>query len=89
MISATLSLVVIGYLVTVLPMRKNHHNLLAIYNEIFVYVGCLLMIVFTEYTPDPETRYELGYVFIYWIASVLLAVNFTVLFYDIASSIVR
>jgi len=88
-ISASLSLVVIGYLITVHPMRNKRHNMLAIYNEIFVYVGCLLMVVFTEYTVDPEMRYELGYTFLYWIAFALLTVNFTMLFYDVFSSVFR
>jgi hypothetical protein len=84
-VSALLSIAVLAYLFRVYPMKKRYHNVLAIYNEVFVYTGCLMMIAFTDYMRDPEVRYELGYVFIYWIAAALLTVNFTVLVYDIAS----
>jgi hypothetical protein len=54
-----------------------------------VYVGCLLMVAFTDFVGNPEDRHEFGYLFLYWIGAMLVSINFLVLFYDILSSIFK
>jgi hypothetical protein len=80
---------VIYYLFKTFPMLYLHHNWLAIYNEAVVYIGCIMMVAFTDYVTDPEVRYYLGQPYLLWLACVLVLVNFTVLFYDLSHSLIR
>lgn len=49
LVSALLSMSILAYLFQRFPMRENYHNWLALYNEAVVYMGTLLMVVFTDY----------------------------------------
>lgn len=80
---ASLSLIVTSYLIQTQPMTKQHHNFLAVYNELTVYCGCIFMIAFTDFILSPEARHEHGYHFLYWLGSALVCVNFSFLLFDL------
>ena len=44
------------------------------------------MVAFTDYVVDPEVRYEQGYNFLYYLGLCLVAVNFSVLLFDLLLS---
>lgn len=88
MITAYFSMAVAVYLMHTVPMDKQHHNWLAVYNELVVYFSCTSLVVFTNYVTNPEVRYDLGYYYLYWICGGLIVVNFVFLTYDLISILV-
>ena len=46
------------------PMKTKVLNLIENMNEGAVYLSCLFMLLFTDWLPDIELRYSLGYVFL-------------------------
>lgn len=52
-------------------MEAISYDFLAIFNEAVLLISCYLMMLYTDYVPDPAMRYVFGNVFLY-----LLYVNF-------------
>ena len=76
------SLFFLSYLMLYEPMEAYHYDLTAIVNEyvlLFSFYYCLL---FTDYVPEPETRYMFGQNFLI-LLYVDLALNLLALVYEI------
>ena len=57
--------VVVQYLVVKRPMIDTLNNFVQIFNEVFILCCCIFVFNFTFMLPDPITRYELGWFFLY------------------------
>jgi len=61
------SFVLVFFYATVWPMDNTVHNVQQLGNEI-VFLWCLqFMLVFTDYTTDPEKRHKIGFVYLMFI----------------------
>ena len=56
-----------------MPMESKRYNFVAIFNECMLLICFYLLMLFTEYVPEPEMRFDFGYDFLY-----LLYFNFGV-----------
>ena len=53
---------------TIMPMYDRTNNAIQIVNECVVLLCLWLVLLFTEYVPSPEQRYDFAFVFLYVIA---------------------
>jgi hypothetical protein len=65
------NLAVIKYLLDSMPMEFTYLNWLEIINEINMLFFTYVLFLFTQFVPDLEIRYQLGYVFIYLVSFVM------------------
>ena len=63
-----LSTLLLIYFITQKPMVDFWSNAVQIYNELVVLTCVWSMFVFSNYVPSAETRYELAFYFLYFIA---------------------
>jgi len=67
------SLGLITFYVVVWPMTDTINNIMQLSNEVF-FLGCFhFALVFTDYTPDPEQRHNIGFVYLGYAALVITA----------------
>ncbi len=59
------------YLVKWMPMEADRFDFLAIFNECVQLICCYMLLLYTEYVPNPEDRYYFGEYLLY-----LLYMNF-------------
>lgn len=86
LIADALSTTLLGYYFTVKPMRDRLNNCIQIFNEMVVLICVWLMFHFTLFVNDAETRYELAWYFLYFVA-VDIAVNILIFLYIIVKKI--
>lgn len=55
-----MSLVMLMYVLKWQPMEADSYDFLAIFNEAVLCVSLYMMLLYTEYVPDPELRYYYG-----------------------------
>ena len=55
-----LSMFLLSYYFSVLPMVDSINNFIQIFNEILVMLVIVTLFLFTDYVEDPETRYRFG-----------------------------
>ena len=63
-----LSLMLLAYYLSILPMNDKINNFIQIFNEFVVLTAIQLLFLFTDYVQDPEMRYDLGYYYLYMVA---------------------
>ena len=81
---ATLSsLLLLCYVLQWQPMEAPHYDFLCTFNEVVCCMCCYLILLFTDFVPEPELRYSYGGYFLI-LLYVNLAVNLLVLGYEIA-----
>ena len=61
------------------PYEMTTQNRMEMFDEIMIMLNCYFLFMFTEYMPDRELRYTLGWVNIGFLATLLL-VNMLVIF---------
>ena len=54
------------------------NNSAQMFNEMSILFFCIMMHCFTDYIPDPEARYDVGWTFIY-ILYFVIAVNVSII----------
>lgn len=86
LIADGLSTLLLVFFVRVGPMTDRVNNGIQVINEAFVLASVWLMFHYTEYVGEPETRYDLGYYFMYFIA-VDIALNVLLLLFNILKKI--
>jgi len=59
------SLGLLCYVVHWQPMEADQYDFLAIFNEAVLLICAYMLLVYTEYVPSPEMRYEFGNYFLY------------------------
>ena len=69
-------------------MYDTINNVIQIVNEIVVLVSVWMMFHFTEFVAAPETRYDLGYYFMYFV-SIDVILNVVLLIYTILKKFVQ
>ena len=82
---------VLGQLAYILywqPMEKPLFNALATFNEVVLALMGYQMYLFTDYVPDPETRFSLGKVLL-WLVYFDIVVNFIFLSIEIVMRSIR
>ena len=63
-----LSTLLLVFYITIKPMYDKINNAIQIINECVVLLCVWLVLLFTEYVPSPEQRYDFAFVFLYVIA---------------------
>ena len=63
-----------------LPLKNKYFNFLEIINESAIYMSIFFMMIFTDWVPDVELRYSLGYFYIPFIGSIIFINIVTILF---------
>ena len=76
-------LLLLIYLLLWQPMESNFFDFLCIFNEFILCFCCYMMILYTDYVPKPEMRYEFGKMFLV-ILYIDLALNIFLLAIEIA-----
>ena len=85
-LTALISHFVLIWHVMVWPMESKRHNILYLINE-YLYMGCCFFtLAFSEYNPDPETRLKCGWIYLLFIALIVIA-NFVVMIIDMVLGI--
>ena len=82
------SLGLLIYVFTWKPMDAAHFNFLAVFNEAVLLICAYMLMVYTEYVPSPEMRYEFGKYFLYMLYF-NFALNILLLIYEIGRIICR
>ena len=72
------AVVYIGYMKPFIDRKKNNIEL---FNEGLVYQMTIMLTVFTDHCPDPEMRYNIGWLCILCVVSNVL-INFGLIFKD-------
>ena len=62
-------------------MKSKLLNFIENLNEVAIYLSCYFMFIFTEWIPDIETRYSLGYIYLPMFLSIV-AINLGCVFYE-------
>ena len=83
-----LSTLLLAFFICVAPMYDMANNGIQIINEMVVLVSVWLMFHFTEYVESPETRYNLAFYFLYFVA-VDVVLNVILLIFSILNKIYR
>ena len=83
LLADVLSTLMLVFFLTVWPMEDNLNNAIHIFNEIMVLVCIWMMFLFTDYVPEPSTKYDLAWYLIYLIVF-NITVNLGVFFYTTA-----
>ena len=83
-----LSTLLLAFYLSVWPMVGVINNGIQILNEIVVLVAIWLMFHFTMFVEDAQTRYDLGWRFLYFIGADV-ALNVLFLFYFVGSKIYK
>ena len=81
-----LSTLLLAFYFSVNPMWDPINNAIQIFNEIIVLMSTWLMFWFTLYVPDPATRYDFGWNFLYMIG-INFILNVMILIYSILKKI--
>ena len=82
------SLFSIGYFLNNKPMNSNFFNFMENLNEFAIYVVCYFTFLFTDWIPDIELMYTLGYVFMPIIVLIVI-VNILCVIWDMAKSMTK
>ena len=80
------STLLLAFYTRVRPMVNSLNNAIQIINEFVVLVSVWLMFHFTEFVTQPETRYDLAFYFLYFVA-VDIALNVSILIFTIMRKI--
>jgi hypothetical protein len=75
------SLFSIGFFLNNKPMSSKIFNFMENLNEAAIYMMCYFTFLFTDWIPDIELRYTLGFVFMPCIVLIVL-INIVCVFYD-------
>ena len=75
-----MSLALLSYVLYWQPMEADQYDFLAVFNEAALLVCCYLLLLYTDYVPLPEMRYEFGNIFLYLLyfnlaLNILLLIN--------------
>lgn len=81
------SLFQLGFNVYEQPMSSRMMNAMENLNEIAIYITSLFMFIFTDWIPEIETRYFLGYVYLPIVLGIV-AINLGCIVYEIAHVII-
>ena len=79
---------VLGYYLTVFPMKNGINNGIHIFNEIVVILCVQYLFLFTNYVPDPVLKYDLAVYFI-GIIALNLGLNVLLLIFNILYGLVK
>lgn len=80
------SLFTIGFILNNKPMGSKLMNFMEIINEVAVYLSTFVMFFFTEWIPDIEVRYTLGFVYLPGILGIIL-VNLACVIFEMGVAI--
>jgi hypothetical protein len=58
------SLVLLMYILKWVPFEADQYDFLAVFNECVLITSCYMMMLYTDYVPEPEMRYEFGNYFL-------------------------
>ena len=64
------------YLLLLWPLKSNGETVLEVFNEVILFLLIYHLICFTDFVPKPETRYTMGYSYIFFAASSLFVHSF-------------
>ena len=79
LVADALSTILLAFFLTVRPMVDKLNNCIQIVNELVVLVCIWLLFWFTNYVPQADTRYDLGWYVLYFIgADIALNVGFLI-----------
>jgi hypothetical protein len=78
------SMALLSYVVYWQPMEADQYDFLAVFNESVLLIACYMLLLYTDYVPSPEMRYEFGSYFLY-----LLYFNFSLNILLLISEIMR
>ena len=87
-IADILSTLLLAFYLAVRPMVDDLNNLVQFLNELVVLISIWLMFWFTFYVPNPETRYDLAWYFLYIIGADI-AINVLTLLYIVLRKIIK
>ena len=78
--------VVVAWHLQIWPMENNKQNMLYVLNE-YMYLTCaFFMLGFTNYSYEPESRFQIGWFYLFCLG-IILAFNIVVMFSDIVQGI--
>jgi hypothetical protein len=60
------------YILKVQPMDESISNYTLIFNELVITFLCINLFIFTDYVPSALVRYQLGWIFLYFVYLVVL-----------------
>ena len=69
-------------------MKSKLLNFIENLNETAIYLSCYFMFIFTEWIPDIETRYSLGYFYLPMFLAIV-AINLGCVFYEMFKVFLR
>lgn len=78
------SLFSIGFFLNNKPMSSNLFNFMENLNESAIYMVCYFTFLFTDWIPDIEMRYTLGFVFMPIVVGIVM-INIVCVVWDMAS----
>ena len=76
----------LSFFITQRPMVDFANNFVQIFNEVIILLLVISLVIFTDFIPDPVTRYDRGYTMLY-IIGFSIFVNVAILIYSIVSKI--
>lgn len=79
---------ILSFYVAEKPMVDSFNNFIQIFNEVYICLALISLVLFTEFTQNPVDRYEIGYKFLYFVGFCII-VNVIMLFLIIAYSVYR
>jgi len=80
------SLFTIGFFMNNKPMSSKLMNKIEILNEFAIYLSTFVMFFFSDWIPDIEIRYTLGYVYLPGILTIVI-VNLACVLYEMIKTI--
>ena len=81
------SLLMLGFFINMRPMEERLQNRIETANEVFTLFSNYFMIMFTDFIPDLEYRYSLGFKAIA-IILIVVGLNILLVFYDLGSGVI-
>ena len=87
MIAFTESLIIM-YQGMVRPYDLKMQNRLEMFNEVMIMLNCYFLFLFSEFLPDPEVRYQMGWVNI-GMLSIMILVNTTIIIFNKCKSMYK
>lgn len=81
-LSYSASLLMLWYTAAWAPMEAEQYDFLAVFNEMILCISVYILLLYTDYVPEPEMRYMFGEVLLY-LLYIDFGVNLLLLSYEI------
>jgi len=78
----------IGFYVSNKPMVSKGMNVMEIINEFAIYLSGLCLFLFTDWIPDLETRYTLGFIYLPGLLFIC-SINIGYVFYEMSQPLIK